>query len=84
MQGIKLSVKNRNTTVEYSVPRGANLRSFLLEKGHSLYHGKNTILNCRGNGLCGTCWVFVEENGKAFQRRSCQIQCYQDVEIQLQ
>lgn len=85
MEGIKLTVKQRGIgALEYVVPRGQNLRAFLLEQGHLVYAGKNQILNCHGFGLCGTCWVEVREQGGQFQRRSCQIQCYQDFEIQLQ
>ena len=40
-------------------PEGANLRKVLLKNGISPYVGKDKLLNCLGNGLCGTCRVEV-------------------------
>jgi len=40
-------------------PEGANLRKTLLKNGISPYVGKDKILNCLGNGLCGTCRVEI-------------------------
>lgn len=41
------------------VTEGANLRRALLDAGVEVYEGPNGALNCRGNGLCGTCVVEV-------------------------
>lgn len=41
-------------------PVGANLRRVALDNGIDLYPFPNNILNCRGNGLCGTCRVHVD------------------------
>ncbi len=41
------------------VPEGANLREALLAEGVEVYRGLDSILNCRGHGLCGTCIVEV-------------------------
>ena len=43
----------------FDVPEGSNLRKILLKNGISPYVGKDKILNCLGNGLCGTCRVEV-------------------------
>jgi len=42
------------------VPEGANLRQALLDAGVEVYRAADGLLNCRGNGLCGTCLVEVE------------------------
>ena len=41
-------------------PVGKNLRDLARENGISVYVFPNNILNCLGNGLCGTCRVKVE------------------------
>ncbi len=52
-----LTLVNEGKTIE--VPEGANLRKVLLKNGLSPYTGIDAVLNCRGNGLCGTCRVEV-------------------------
>jgi ferredoxin len=42
------------------VPEGANLRRALMDAGVDLYKGADGLLNCRGNGFCGTCMVEAE------------------------
>ncbi|HEY4643925.1 MAG TPA: 2Fe-2S iron-sulfur cluster-binding protein, partial [Bacteroidota bacterium] len=51
------------------VPAGANLRKVALKAGISVYRGKDVVLNCRGNMLCGTCRVEVLD-GKSTTPRS--------------
>lgn len=68
---------------QYSVTLGSNLREALMEVGISPYEGKFKKLNCKGMGVCGTCKVIVLENQEEWERRSCQIQCFQDLEIRL-
>jgi ferredoxin len=46
-------------TVE--VPRGANLRQVALDNNIDLYAFPNSLLNCRGRGMCGTCRVRVDD-----------------------
>ena len=41
-------------------PVGTNLRRLALDNGIDLYVFPNNIVNCRGNGLCGTCRVQVD------------------------
>lgn len=51
------------------VPAGANLRKVALKAGISVYKGKDILLNCRGNMLCGTCRVEILD-GKSVSPRS--------------
>ena len=45
---------------EIEVPEGADLRKALLDAGVDVYRAADGVLNCRGNGLCGTCLVEVD------------------------
>ena len=46
---------------ELEVPVGANLRQEAMRAGIELYPGISRYLNCRGNGLCGTCAIVVKK-----------------------
>lgn len=48
-----------NEEKQIDVPEGMNLRKALLKNGVNPYTGKDKWLNCRGNGLCGTCRVEI-------------------------
>jgi ferredoxin len=48
-----------NEKRELEVPAGANLRQEALKAGIQVYPGVTRYLNCRGNGLCGTCKVLI-------------------------
>jgi ferredoxin len=50
-----ITLVNEGKTIEAAA--GANLRKVLLANGIALYRGKDRLLNCLGNGLCGTCRV---------------------------
>lgn len=52
-----VTLVNEGKTLE--VPEGTNLRKLMLKNGISPYTGIDAVLNCRGNGLCGTCRVEV-------------------------
>ena len=56
MPKVKLVREGRTLEVE----EGANLRMELLKAGVDVYRDVDTIANCRGNGLCGTCLVEVK------------------------
>jgi len=71
----------RVTTLEAS--HGAILRRVLLENELSPYSETNRILNCHGLGICGTCQVIQTEGGVRERKRSCQIRCFRDLEIEL-
>jgi ferredoxin len=78
---IRRSQSNEPNVVE--VERGENLRQVLLRESLTPYQGNKKIFNCRGMGICGTCKVLVFENGEWWDKRSCQIQCFKNLEIQL-
>lgn len=42
-------------------PTGTNLRDVARANGLSVYVFPNNLLNCRGNGLCGTCRVSIDD-----------------------
>jgi ferredoxin len=46
---------------EIEVPEGSNLRVEARKAGIDIYRGLDSYLNCRGNGLCGTCRVLVKK-----------------------
>jgi ferredoxin len=46
---------------EIEVPDGANLRVEARKNGLEIYRGIDRYINCRGNGLCGTCRVLVKK-----------------------
>jgi len=45
-----------------SANAGWNLRKLAKKNGINIYQGVDKILNCRGNGLCGTCKVEIFSN----------------------
>jgi len=65
------------------IPHGQNLRVALLENEYSPYQGRLPLVNCKGMGVCGTCKVYVKEKNQLWERRSCQLRCYKDLEIAL-
>ncbi|KAL4450229.1 hypothetical protein ABPG77_010898 [Micractinium sp. CCAP 211/92] len=44
---------------QIQAPRGATLRTAMLEAGVTPHNGRATLINCRGLGTCGTCAVEV-------------------------
>lgn len=52
-----VTLVNEGRTLDLA--EGTNLRKALLKNGISPYVGKDKLLNCLGNGLCGTCRVEV-------------------------
>jgi ferredoxin len=55
---------------EIEVPAGANLRAEAIKAGIQVYPGINRVLNCRGNGLCGTCAVLVKKGDENLAPKS--------------
>jgi ferredoxin len=58
-----------NEKQEIEVPAGSNLRTEARKAGVEVHGTIESYLNCLGNGLCGTCRVFVKKgmenlNGK--------------------
>lgn len=50
-----------NEKQELDVPQGANLRKEARAAGIEVHGTVESYLNCRGNGLCGTCRVLVKK-----------------------
>ena len=50
------------------VPQGANLREVALAHNINLYPFPDSLLNCRGRGLCGTCRVQVDDHRALSER----------------
>jgi ferredoxin len=55
----KITIVNDKKEIE--VPAGSNLRDEAQKAGVEVYSGFDKYLNCRGNGLCGTCRVLVKK-----------------------
>lgn len=62
------TVKFTKEKKEVEVPVGTNLRSAALQAGISVYDGfngfgakLNSLMNCHGFGLCGTCRVNITQ-----------------------
>ena len=51
-------VKEKKTI---DVPEGANLRTAARKAGVQLYKGFHRYVNCLGNGVCGSCRVYVKD-----------------------
>jgi ferredoxin len=58
----------QNVSVHCAV--GTNLRRLALDNGIDLYSIPNNLLNCWGNGLCGTCRVKVDDPRAVNARRT--------------
>lgn len=55
------TVRIEGSDQRIEVGKGANLRRSLQLHGITPHSGIERTLNCRGLGLCGTCWVEVTE-----------------------
>jgi ferredoxin len=55
----KVTFVNEKKDVE--VQAGANLREVARNNGIEVYKGLHRYVNCRGLGLCGTCYVLVKK-----------------------
>ena len=80
---IRLLLEKKSPRI-FSVAKGKTLREALLENEATPYRGNSKQLNCKGFGICGTCKVEIKEEGQFWTRRSCQIQCFEDIEVRLQ
>jgi ferredoxin len=90
------TVRFVNELVTVDVPSGTALRDVALEQGVELYRGMWTHVNCRGNGICGRCrvWVVTPKKDGAVRslrerfhrlqgtvRLACQLLVVEDMEI---
>jgi len=81
---VKLKVTDRaGVKHEITVESGTQLRDALIRHQLSPYPAPRINLNCKGLGICGTCKVIIRENAEDWEKRSCQIQCFQDLELRL-
>lgn len=55
----KISFVNEKQEIE--VPEGSVLRTAALEAGLQVHGTVESVLNCRGFGLCGTCRILVKK-----------------------
>ncbi len=58
-------VRIDGTDQQIEVGKGANLRRSLHLHGLTPHSGVEHYANCRGLGLCGTCWVEIVEGEEA-------------------
>jgi ferredoxin len=63
-------VKFVNEKQEIEVPAGANLRKEALKAGVQVHPGFASVVNCLGNGLCGTCRVLVKSGMENLNKRT--------------
>lgn len=91
-----LTVLHHNQVTQIEVPVGSNLRAILLMNNLSPYARLTKRLNCRGNGLCATCGVWIETGEPdpehwhdhlaaqfGYPRLSCQVTVDADMVIRL-
>ena len=52
-------IKFYKEKLEIEVPAGINLRAAARQAGVEVYPGINRVLNCLGNGTCGSCRVLI-------------------------
>jgi ferredoxin len=59
-----------NEKTEIEVPQGANLRKEARKAGIEVHGTIEAYLNCRGNGLCGTCRVLVKKGMENLNKKT--------------
>lgn len=82
--------------ITVDVPAGATIRDVAIQAGVEIYRGMWTHMNCRGNGICGRCsiWMMSPEDRvsapsvrerfhavKGKSRLACQVRVMGDVDI---
>lgn len=81
---VRLTIRRSGGAHVVEAAHGETLRAALLRHALSPYRGAFRSMNCKGLGVCGSCKVLVHENGSLWPRRSCQIRCFQDMQIELE
>ncbi len=89
-------VRFLNELVTVEVPPQATLRDVAIQQGIEIYRGMWTHINCRGNGICGRCrvWVVASKDNasslsvrerfhrvKGKMRLACQVRIRGDMDI---
>jgi len=64
----KVVIANEKREIE--VGEGANLRKAIREAGLEVHGTVEAYLNCRGNGLCGTCRVLVKKGMENLNKKT--------------
>jgi ferredoxin len=59
-----------NEKTELEVPQGANLRKEARKAGIEVHGTIESYLNCRGNGMCGTCKVLVKKGMENLNKKT--------------
>jgi ferredoxin len=79
----KVHFVNELVTVE--VPIGSSLRDAAIRCGIEIYRGMWTHLNCRGNGICGRCkvWVLTPDARRSLRERAHRVQGQQRLACQV-
>jgi len=84
MRNVTIRVQKRDGTLGIVIgASGMNLRKGLLENGFSPYPELGFGVHCGGMGVCGTCRVGLKYDGMIRVRRSCEVRCFEDLEIQI-
>ena len=79
---IRVTVAGREHALQAT--SGATLREVLLANDLGPYRGVFRKWNCGGLNICGSCRVRVLENDEWWERRSCQIRCFQPMQIEIE
>ncbi len=64
------TIKFVNEQKEAIAAEGSNLRLKALESGVDIYKAMAKLLNCGGNGQCGTCLVEIVEGSEHLSPRT--------------
>lgn len=81
---INIIVTKKGKISNLKAQRGANLLFILIANRLSPYKGKFQSLNCRGFGLCGSCKILRLVGTEWLLKRACQINCYRNMEINIE
>lgn len=79
----KVRFVNELVTVE--VPSGTSLRDAAIQARIEIYRGMWTHLNCRGNGICGRCkvWILSPSSPTTLRERAHRVQGLQRLACQV-
>ena len=64
------TVKFVNEKVTAEIQDGEDLRTAAQKNGVQLYSGPHKVVNCLGNGLCGSCSVAIKKGGDDCSKRT--------------
>jgi ferredoxin len=70
MVTVTFSPAEGGAAIVSEVPKASVLREVALGEKVELYQGMNKLLNCGGNGNCGTCRVIIESGAELLSPRT--------------